>query len=174
MPADPFPSSTEGQHLSRTPPGPLPEPIMSLSYSCDGSATVVTVSGEIDMSNAHLLVELVESLCRATAPTVTLDLSAVTYFGAHGISALLHAHELVTAVGGRLAVGRASSFVLYVLGVTGVRSHLELGVTAPSAAPIAPVVTRAPLPRPAGGRGRPAARVPFAGVKFTEHRTTLR
>ncbi|MEV4481625.1 STAS domain-containing protein [Micromonospora coxensis] len=162
MPTDPLSSTAEGHDLSPTSPGcPLREPVMSLSWRCDGSATLVTVSGEIDMSNAHLLVELVESLCRAAAPTVTLDLSAVTYFGAHGISALLQAHELATSAGGRLAVGRASAFVRYLLGVTGVGSHLELGAAVPPVA-AAPVAARAPLPRPSGGRGRPT--IPFVGV----------
>ncbi|MEV4490152.1 STAS domain-containing protein [Micromonospora coxensis] len=161
MPTDPISSTAEGQDLSPTSPGsPLREPVLSLSWRCDGPATLVTVSGEIDMSNAHLLVELVESLCRTAAPTVSLDLTAVTYFGAHGISALLRAHELVTSAGGRLAVDRTSAFVRYLLGVTGVGAHLELGATAPPAA--VPVAARAPLPRPSGGRGRPA--VPFVGA----------
>ncbi|MGK5518115.1 STAS domain-containing protein [Micromonospora sp. URMC 107] len=124
---------------------------MSLSLSCDGSTKVVTVAGEIDMSNAHLLVELVEFLCQPPVPPITLDLAQVTYFGAHGISALLRAQELVTSAKGRLTVDRASPCVLYILGVTGMMPHLELD-TAPTGAArarLGPVARRgeeAPLP----------------------------
>ncbi|MEH1100515.1 STAS domain-containing protein [Micromonospora sp. CPCC 205561] len=138
---------------------------MSMSLSGDGTTKVITVSGEIDMSNAHLLVELVEFLSDPPAPNVALDLSTVTHFGAHGISALLRAQELVISSGGRLRVSAVSPFVLYILGVTGMTPHLGIDVapsrpgTVPAAGP--PVVAPASLPGWHGGGGRPAPRRPL-------------
>lgn len=62
------------------------EPIMSLALTSDGSAKLVTVSGEVDMSSAHLLTELVECVCRLPVPVIAVDLSAVRFFSAHAVS----------------------------------------------------------------------------------------
>ncbi|WP_346533320.1 STAS domain-containing protein [Micromonospora sp. DPT] len=102
---------------------------MSLSLSCDGATKVITASGEIDMSNAHLLVELVEFLCRPPLPPIALDLSTVTYLGAPGIDALRQVRELVTSAGGRLTLRKAPPSVLHVLGVTGVPPQLDVDIT---------------------------------------------
>ncbi|WCN79386.1 STAS domain-containing protein [Micromonospora sp. LH3U1] len=118
---------------------------MSLTLIRDGSFSLISAAGEIDMSNAHLLTELVEFLCRAPAPLITVDLSAVRFFGAHGISALLRASQEVAWARGRLTLRAPSPFVLRVLGVAGVMRHLELDVTStPARAPITRV--RGPHP----------------------------
>ncbi|MGK5518109.1 hypothetical protein ACSNN9_02005 [Micromonospora sp. URMC 107] len=41
---------------------------MSLNLTCDGPTRLVSVSGEIDMSNAYLLAELVEFVCQLPRP----------------------------------------------------------------------------------------------------------
>ncbi|MBM0275289.1 STAS domain-containing protein [Micromonospora tarensis] len=98
---------------------------MSLTLSRDGSFSLIRVAGEID-SNAHLLTELVEFLCRAPRPMVAVDLSAVHFFGAHGVSALLRAGQLAARADGRLTLRHPSPFVRRVLAVTGVTRHLAL------------------------------------------------
>jgi anti-anti-sigma factor len=116
-----------GCHPPGTPGTPHPdEPIMRLDSTHQGSTKQISVSGEIDMSNAHLLVEQVELLARTPPPHIALDLSAVTYLGAHGVSALLRAHHLVTHLGGQLILRDPSPVVRYILGVTGVRQDLGL------------------------------------------------
>ncbi|MGN9777536.1 STAS domain-containing protein [Micromonospora sp. H33] len=97
----------------------------------EGPTRSISVSGEIDMSNAHLLVDMVELVAAPPAPWVALDLSEVTFFSAHGISALLRAHHLVTCAGGVLTLPAVSPVVRYILGVTGV--HHVFGVHPPSA-----------------------------------------
>ncbi|GLZ60575.1 STAS domain-containing protein [Micromonospora sp. NBRC 107095] len=103
----------------------LVEPILSLTMSHDGPVSVISVVGEMDMSNAHLLIELVEQLCRAPTPQIALNLSAVRFLGAHGISALLRSGQLAAQAGGRLTLRDPSRFVLRVLGVTRLLRHLE-------------------------------------------------
>ncbi|WP_157745906.1 STAS domain-containing protein [Micromonospora purpureochromogenes] len=141
------------------------DPIMSLSLSCDGATKVITASGEIDMSNAHLLVELVQFLCRPPLPPIALDLSTVTYLGAPGVAALLQVRELVTSAGGRLTLRKAPPFVLHVLGVTGGPPQPDLDIASARATVTAPpVVTRLPLANGHGGSRRPAPRGSFDGT----------
>lgn len=119
---------------------------MSLSFNQDGAGSQIRVVGEVDMSNAHLLTELVEFLCRTPTPLVVVDLSAVRFFGAHAVSALLHAGHLVAQVGGRLTLRDPSPFVLRVLGVAGVLGRLNLhGTSLSTGARLSGVVP--PLPR---------------------------
>ncbi len=112
-----------------TPPPPrsaeLCEPIMSVELSIEGRVTVLAVAGEVDMSNAHLIVELAEAALRER-PDLVLDLSAVTFFGAHGISALLRVQAAAARAGGSCVLRSPSAFVQYVLAVSGViRGHQD-------------------------------------------------
>ncbi|MGC1210912.1 MAG: STAS domain-containing protein [Micromonospora sp.] len=120
-----------GYHHVPTASGSLrrDEAVLWLASTSDGSTKVISVSGEVDMSNAHLLVELVEALARIPPPLLTVDLSGVTHFGAHGISALLQARRLVLTQGGQLTLRNPSPSVLYIISVTGARH--DLGLTGP-------------------------------------------
>ncbi|MFC4020820.1 STAS domain-containing protein [Micromonospora sp. GCM10011542] len=102
---------------------------MRLDSTRQGSTKQLSVAGKVDMSNAHLLVEQVELLARTPPPQIALDLSAVTYLGAHGVTALLRAHHLVVHLGGQLTLRNPSPVVRYILGVTGVRQDLGLADT---------------------------------------------
>ncbi|MFE9960115.1 STAS domain-containing protein [Micromonospora sp. NPDC005299] len=113
----------------------MDEAVMWLACTVPGAVTRIGVSGEIDMSNAHLLVELVESLTHPPPVAVELDLSEVTFFGAHGISALLRARRLLGDRGGRLTVRNPSSVVRRVLRITDTLIESEI-VPAPSRSPV--------------------------------------
>ncbi|MBQ0904215.1 STAS domain-containing protein [Micromonospora sp. U21] len=161
-------SGPEGRNSS---PGrflPADEPILCVTATSEPPATLIRVSGEVDMSSAHLLVDMVGLLTGPPAPQVALDLSEVTFFSAHGISALLQARHLVTCAGGVLTLPAVSPTVRYILGVAGV-DHF-LGVHAPPirravlGPPVAADRTAPRTPcRPAPGRrgdGLPLARHP--------------
>ncbi|MFB9238052.1 STAS domain-containing protein [Plantactinospora siamensis] len=109
----------------------LYESIMSLNLTAADSETVLTVSGEVDMSNAHLIGELAESALGNRPIRLVLDLSGVTFFGAHGISALLRIHAAVVLAGGRCTLRQPSTFVHYLLAVTGADRDLVLEPAAP-------------------------------------------
>ncbi|MDG4807556.1 STAS domain-containing protein [Micromonospora sp. WMMD1120] len=89
--------------------------------SCENSAALlrVEVAGEIDMSNAHLLVELLESPAVAAVPLVTVDLSMVTFFGASGVDALVRMRALLSERGGGLTLRDPAPIVRRVLELTG-------------------------------------------------------
>ncbi|KAB1912094.1 STAS domain-containing protein [Micromonospora sp. AMSO31t] len=133
--------------------------ILWLACDAPGATTRIRVAGEIDMSNAHLLVELVASLARRPPVTVEVDLSEVTFFCAHGISALLRARRLLADRGGRLTLRDPSSIVRRILGITDALSELE----------VVPALSWAggsvPAARHAVGSG--------GSVTGTSHQTTL-
>ncbi|MGK5441845.1 STAS domain-containing protein [Micromonospora sp. URMC 105] len=99
---------------------------MSLALTGEGSAKLVTVSGEIDMSNAHLLTELVECVCRPPVPTIAVDLSAVRFFSAHGVSALLQAQHFAATAGATLLLRDPAPCVIYILATAGALAKFPL------------------------------------------------
>ncbi|MFF0658077.1 STAS domain-containing protein [Micromonospora tulbaghiae] len=118
------------------------EPIMWLSCDTGVDVTRIAVAGEVDLSNAHLLTELVEAAVAASAPLVVIDLSEVGFFGAYGTGALVLAQRILTEHGRRLILHRPSPVVRRVLGVTGTLTAFE-------------VVDRPALPATGGGSARP-------------------
>lgn len=144
-------------------------PIMSLAMTGDGSAKLITVSGEIDMSNAHLLTELVEFVCRPPSPVIVVDLSAVRFFSAHGVSALLQSLDIAATAEAELLLRDPARCVAAILATTGALPRFALATGAPTmpprpgAAPATAVDPQPPDAVPAGGsrharRERPGAR----------------
>ena len=118
------------------------QPIMWLSCHVGTDVTRISVAGEVDLSNAHLLTDLVESAVAAPAPLVVIDLAEVSFFGAYGTNALVLAQRVLTGHGRRLVLHRPSPVVRRVLGVTGTLTAFE-------------VVDQPALPAAADGWARP-------------------
>ncbi|MCO1615999.1 STAS domain-containing protein [Micromonospora sp. CPM1] len=102
------------------------EPIMWLSCDAGVDVTRISVAGEVDLSNAHLLTELVEAAVAASAPLVVIDLSEVSFFGAYGTNALVLAQRMLAGHGRRLVLHRPSPVVRRVLRVTGTLAAFEV------------------------------------------------
>ena len=98
-----------------------PGPIAAVRCAADGAGTVVRVTGEIDMSSAHLLVEAVQRSCDGHGGPIRLDLSGVTFFSASGITALLRARAAVEAAGGSLHLDEPAPCVRRLLALSGDR-----------------------------------------------------
>ncbi|RJS47414.1 STAS domain-containing protein [Nocardioides cavernaquae] len=56
---------------------------------------VVRVSGEIDLSNAHDVLESIGEAVRSGATAIVVDLSGVTFLDSSGISMLFRLHERI-------------------------------------------------------------------------------
>jgi anti-sigma B factor antagonist len=80
---------------------------------------LVSVMGELDMSNSQELRRLVEGALRAGRNSVVLDLAAVTHMDSSGLAALITAHQLVEEHRGRLALVITSESVLRTVEVRG-------------------------------------------------------
>ena len=96
----------------------MSDPLAQLRFDWDGAESVrVTVSGEIDLSNADGLErELLTALAPARA--VTIDLREVTYMDSQGVRLLHH-----------LSVGLASDATLTVVAPAGTFAGGVLRVT---------------------------------------------
>lgn len=99
---------------------------VSVSARIESGESLVHVSGELDLSTAGHLRELLTGLIRAGTPHLVLDLTGVTFMDCTGLGVLIHAREASTARGGGLLL----------VGVPGrVRALLALTGTLPLAAP---------------------------------------
>lgn len=95
------------------------DPSLSLSLVDIGPLPVLAAAGEVDLTSAHLLTDLVERLLRDEPLRLVLDLAAVTFFGAEGITALLRIRGAVAAQAGELVLRDPSPVVLRTLTITG-------------------------------------------------------
>ncbi|SIM85436.1 STAS domain-containing protein [Micromonospora cremea] len=129
---------------------PPAEPIMTLSLDTVGPATVITVSGEVDMSNAHLITDLTEHAIGRLPARLVLDLSSVTFFSAHGISALLRTQNTAAHAQVQLILRDAAPCVITILAATGTLTNLCPGrghrPGAQTARPVAQVPRVSALP----------------------------
>ncbi|MFI7574268.1 STAS domain-containing protein [Micromonospora sp. NPDC049497] len=108
------------------------KPIMTLALDSEGPATLITVRGEVDMSNAHLVNELAEHAIARRPAHLVLDLSRVTFFSAHGVSALLRTHDAATRARVPLTLHDPAPCVTHLLTATGTTMSWD-GSTAASA-----------------------------------------
>ncbi|MEU8386827.1 STAS domain-containing protein [Micromonospora sp. NPDC048843] len=105
------------------------KPIMTLDLRNDRHAPMITVSGEVDMSTAHLISELAEHVITRRPARLALDLSGVTFFSAHGISALLRTQHAAETAEVTLTLHATAPCVTYLLAVTGTGIDLDMPAT---------------------------------------------
>lgn len=90
----------------------------------DGSATVLSVKGEIDIATAP---ELEERLRAATGDgTLVVDLTEVAFIDSTGLRALLTANEAASDAGSKLVLVVAEGPVTKLFDITGVDRIFEV------------------------------------------------
>ncbi|MFF4195788.1 STAS domain-containing protein [Nonomuraea sp. NPDC001831] len=99
-------------------------PLLIDSWDTPG-AVVVTVTGEIDTTNALRLQEYLIRAARAGVPVV-LDLAAMTFMDSKGLQALIHVHDELRAVGGGLHLAAVQGTPARLLEITGVADFLNV------------------------------------------------
>ncbi|MCG5449561.1 STAS domain-containing protein [Micromonospora hortensis] len=104
------------------------KPIMTLDLRNDRHAPLIVVSGEVDMSTAHLISELAEHVITRRPARLVLDLSGVTFFSAHGISALLRTQRAAESAEVTLALRAPAPCVSYLLAVSSAGIDLNIPV----------------------------------------------
>jgi anti-anti-sigma factor len=108
------------------PPTTVAHPTLSLHVLSEGHHREVVVSGEIDMSTAQLLTELVGRIAMDRPDRVVIDLGGVTFFCAAGIRALLTARQTIAITGGQLFIRGQSSITRRILQITGADAYLPV------------------------------------------------
>ena len=94
------------------------EPFLSLDLSSDGTVSVIRVSGELDMSTAHLLTDLVKIVAASRPARVVVDMAEVTFLCADGLRALITARDMILAAGGQLVLAAPSPQTQRILTIT--------------------------------------------------------
>lgn len=109
----------------------LPMAPLWIDVRCPSPGTaLVTVAGEIDLSNADLLRARLILLMSVFHPQHTeVDLAGVTLIDCSGLTALLVASGVAAHHGGRLWVTNPQPLVVRVLELTGLRAGLTAGST---------------------------------------------
>lgn len=113
--------------LDRCPPA-----MLSLRMTTSRAVTIVTVSGEVDADNAHLIPELVDCLPDNQLQRLVLDLAQVTLLGAAGVEALLRVRDSVAVKGGQLILRNPSPTVSTVLAGTRVARGFHIHTRQPA------------------------------------------
>jgi len=105
---------------------PQEEPLLSLELSERGTVTVIKVCGELDMSTAALLTDLVEAVVESRPILVIVDMAGVTFLCAAGVRGLIQARDMIVARGGRLVLHAPSRTARWVLTLTGTEDLFPL------------------------------------------------
>jgi anti-anti-sigma factor len=104
----------------------MTEPLAQVTTTDNGSGPLITVTGEVDMSNADAVGGQIRDAV-STAAAVTLDLGAVGFFD----SSALHMLQLLSGEfdrdGGRLTIEvAAGSIVQRLLAITHMDTYLHI------------------------------------------------
>ncbi|MGN9915864.1 STAS domain-containing protein [Micromonospora palomenae] len=121
---------------------------------------MIAVCGEVDMSTAHLITELSEDAIDARPARLVLDLAGVTFFSAHGISALLQTQRAAAHAHVQLPLRDAAPCITYLLALTG--TPMSLDETAATSILTSDAVHRT-------GDLSPCPRLPTADGRRTRH-----
>lgn len=107
------------------------EPITGVSTH--GKQTVVSVAGDIDLSNHAALRAGLNDLIVGGAVDLVLDMSAVTFLDSTGLGALIGTRRRVHAFHGSLAIVLTDPMTLRVFEVTGLDKVFDLHPSVESA-----------------------------------------
>lgn len=99
--------------------------LLSISEECVGRRAVLSVDGEVDLSNATDLCVALESAA-SRAFEIWLDLSAVTFMDSSGLHAMVEARSRVAEANTRLALICPEGPIRRVLALTGFDRIFEI------------------------------------------------
>lgn len=99
---------------------------LSITNAEKASKTLVTVVGEVDVSNAGELREAVDSALEVAPAAVSVDLAGVSYIDSTGIGVLVGAATRAQEAGVAFSVARPQANVKRVLGLLGVERQLNV------------------------------------------------
>jgi anti-sigma B factor antagonist len=96
----------------------------------DNAVTIVSVAGELDVSNSARLVRQLDDEISNGVEQLILDIEHLSYMDSTGLSVLISAHNQMERAGGSFIVMAPSRTVARLFEVTGVVRHLTVHRTA--------------------------------------------
>jgi anti-anti-sigma factor len=97
----------------------------TLAPSRSSAELLVTAEGELDLSAAGTMDEVLDAACAQTPPRLVLDLTSVTFMDCAALRRVLAARERMQACGGDLVVRGASRRCRRLLVLTGLTELLD-------------------------------------------------
>jgi anti-sigma B factor antagonist len=91
-----------------------------------GPATVIAVSGELDLASSPALQEELDRAQASDARMLIIDLRELDFMDSTGLSVLVRAHQRAEEQGRQLAMVRGPQQVQRLLSLTGVADRLTL------------------------------------------------
>ncbi|HEV2087692.1 MAG TPA: anti-sigma factor antagonist [Cryptosporangiaceae bacterium] len=108
-------------------------PDLAVDTAATGGAVAVTVAGEVDMATCPVLDEHLRAACQRAGPSgaMVIDLRAVRFFGAAGITVLLAAQQACREQGVTLHILATQQAVLRPLELAGLVGSLPIAPVLP-------------------------------------------
>ena len=97
-----------------------------LEVRSQGQATIIAVSGELDLASSPALQEELDRAAVADAQLLIIDLRGLDFMDSTGLSVLVRAHQRIEEQGRRLAMVKGPQQVQRLLSLTGVADRLTL------------------------------------------------
>jgi anti-sigma B factor antagonist len=91
-----------------------------------GRATVIAVSGELDLASSPALQEELDRVAGSDSQLLIIDLRELDFMDSTGLSILIRAHQAAEEAGHRLAIVNGSRQVRRLLSLTGVADRLTI------------------------------------------------
>jgi anti-sigma B factor antagonist len=92
----------------------------------EGQATLITVSGELDLASSPALQEELDRVAGSDTALLIIDLRELDFMDSTGLSVLVRAHQRAEEQGRRLAMVKGPQQVQRLLSLTGVADRLTL------------------------------------------------
>lgn len=108
--------------------GTQPPPAFTARITDEGSATVVRLTGELDMSTVAMARPVIEDAV-ARGRTIVIDLSGLTFFSSAGLSLLVDLHQRSRATSLAVYLVADQRVVLLPLDVAGLRDLFPVHVS---------------------------------------------
>ncbi len=99
---------------------------LDVTVSIHIAGSYVQLRGELDLNTAPRLEQLLDRLRRDGHRQLTLDLSALEFLSAAGLTVFLQADQALRAVGGRLVLSQPTRMVRRILTITGLDATLNI------------------------------------------------
>jgi anti-sigma B factor antagonist len=97
-----------------------------LEVRSQGRATVIAISGELDLASSPALQEELDRVATSDAEMLVIDLRELDFMDSTGLSVLVRAHQRAEEQGRRLAMVKGPQQVQRLLSLTGVADRLTV------------------------------------------------
>jgi anti-sigma B factor antagonist len=97
-----------------------------LEVRSEGRATVIAVSGELDLASSPALQEELDRVASSDSKLLIIDLRELDFMDSTGLSVLVRAHQRAEEHGRQLAMVKGPQQVQRLLSLTGVGDRLTL------------------------------------------------